>query len=450
MKIIRSLLALFLAFPAAAQVRVVPALQGHAAPSASILSAPAISAPSVSAPLVPALSPSLLSAPAAPQAPVAAVPAALPARTVLGLRDDADRLYAALADIHSREKANETPSALNALKRALIADFDGVIAGLPAVELPEGQSARGRVKVLRRERAKAERAGEPSRLAAVSGELAVLQLRVAREMISDASPVAPKAFMRNAALWSLVGAHNSAAASAAEAMRLEALARGEEAFGDGRPYVTWSRWSNIHTELDTAARHARNGRPAEAAKALRAAAETLRRAGRDASDLKAAATFDRLAAAPDSDAIIEAKALVAHPEVKTAVPVPYEKLSNALRAQVHALESARADYLETLEFETSLRRAEAVLSSPRPKAADREQARERLSAAAEWSRRGRVEAKRIAARNLEAAVAALDRGDLKLAARHAGWAVDALDERRAELSRIALAVRRRLLSALSS
>lgn len=450
MKIFRALLALFLALPAAAQVRVVPAFQGHAAPSISVLAAPSLSAPSLSAPLVPSLSPSLLSAPAAPQAPVAVAPAALPARTVLGLRDDADRLYAALANIHSREKANETPAALNALKRALLLDFDGVIAGLPAVELGEGPSPRGRVKILRRERAKAERAGEPVRLAAVSGELAALQLRVAREMISEYSPVAPKAFKRNAALWSLVGAHNSAAASAAEAVRLEALARGEEAFGDGRPYVVWNRWSNIHAELEQAALHARNGRPAEARRLLRAAAATLRLAGRDASDLKAAAAFEALAKRPKSDAILAAKALVPHPDVKTAAPVPYEKLSSAMRAQVHALESTRADYLETLEFETSLRRAEAVLTSPRPSAADRAQARERLIAAAEWAGRGRVEAKRLAARNLEAAVAALDRGDLTLAARHASWTVDALVERRAELTRIALSVRRRLLNALSS
>jgi len=447
MKILRSLLALFLVLPAAAQIRVVPSLRGASSPTVTVQSAPALAAASMAAP---ALSPSLLAAPAAPQAPVAAVPAAaLPARTVLGLRDDADRLYAALADIHSREKANETPSALNALKRALIADFDGVISGLPAVELREGQYA-ARLKVLRRERAKAERAGVPLRLAAVSGELAALQLRVARHMISDASPVGPKAVKRNAALWSLVGAHNSAAASAAESVRLEALARGEEAFGDGRPYLTWQRWSNIHAELEQAALHARNGRPAEARAALRTAAATLRLAGRDAADLTAAARFEALAKRPRSAAILAAKSLVAHPDVKTPAPVPYENLSSALRAQVHALESARADYLETLGFETSLRHAEALLTSPRPSAADRAQARRRLADAAKWAGRGRVEAKRLAARNLSAAVEALDRFDLTLAVRHTRWTTDALSERRAELARIALSVRRRLLSGLSA
>jgi len=447
MMIFRSLLALLLAFPAAAQVRLVPALRGAAAP-AILLQSPTLSAPSL--PSLPALSASALPAAAVAQAPSVAASAALPARTVLGLRDDADRLYAALAAIHSREKANETDAVLKALKRALIADFDGVIAGLPAPVLQPGETNAARVKVLRRERAKAERAGVPLRLAAVSGELAALQLRVAREMISESSPVAPKTFKRNAALWSLVGAHNSAAASAAEATRLEALARGEEVFGDGRPYIIWHRWTNINAQLGYAAGHARNGRPAEARAILRAAAATLRLAGRDAADLKAAAAFEALAKRPKSDAILAAKFLVAHPDVKTPAPIPYEKLSAALRAQVHALESGRADYLLTLDHETGLRRAEALLTSPRPSAADRAQARALLSAAAEWAGRGRVEAKRLAARNLEAAVAALDGGDLTLSARHAHWTVDALVERRAELSRIGLSVRRRLLSSLGA
>lgn len=445
---IRALLALLLAFPAAAQIRVVPALKGSAAPSISF-QAPA-TIPSFAAAPLPALSASVLPAAAAPQAPAAVVPVPLPARTVLGLRDDADRLYASLAAIHSKEKANETHSRLNALKRALLADFDGVLAKLPAPVLEEGQTNTARLKVLRRERAKAERANDPKRLAAVSGELAALQLRVAREMISEASPVGPRAFKRNAAMWSLVGAHNSAAASAAEAVRLEALAKGEEAFGDGRPIVLWNRWSNIHSALDEAALHARNGRPAEARTVLRDAAATLRAAGRDASDLAAALAFEKLAKKPQSGAILGAKSLVAHPDVKTRTPIPYEQMTAALRSQVHALESARADFLVTLEHETALRRAQALLSSPRPSASDRASARKALAAAAEWAGRGRVEAKRLASRNLLAAIAALDGHDLTLTARHAGWTVDTLVERRAELTRIALSVRRRLLGGLTS
>jgi hypothetical protein len=416
--ILRAWLALLLAVPAFAQIRVVPALQGSAAPSVSLFSAPAIAPTSFEPSLAPALTPSFLPAAAAPVPVVSA--AVLPARTVLGLRDDADRLYAALAAIHSREKAGEISPALTELKRALIADFDGVLAKLPAAD-PDGAETR-----------------------------AAVQLRTARRMLSSESPVGPRALKRNAALWSLVGAHNSAAAAAAESSRAEALARGEEAFGDGRPYLVWNRWSNIHAELEQAALHARNGRPAEARKQLKTAAATLRLAGRDASDVSAASAFEALAQTPDSAAILAAKALVAHPELKTRAQVPYAELSASLRAQVHALESSRADYLDILERETSVRLAEALLSSPRPSAADKAKARAFLAAAAEWAGRGRVEAKRIAARNLAAAVDAVDRGDLALAVRHAGWTVDALVERRAELSRIALSVRRRLLHALSA
>ncbi len=411
---IRSLLALLLALPAAAQVRVVPALQGSAAPAISLYSVP-LAAPSFNSALIPALTPSL-SAAAAPTLPVAPVPAAaLPARTSLGLRDDADRLYAALAAIHSKEKAGEPAPALLELKRALLADFDGVIARLPE-----------------------------------NDDKAASQIRTARLMLSKDSPVGPPAFKRNAALWSLVGAHNSAAAASAEALRAEALAASEETFGDGRPYLVWNRWSNIHAELEQAALHARNGRPAEARKLLRAAAATLRAAGRDATDLNAAASFDAMAKRPKSDAILAAKTLVPHPEVKTRTPIAYAEMSATLRAQVHALESSREDYLQTLDRETALRVAEALLSSPRPSAADQAKARATLLAAAEWAGRGRVEAKRIAARNLLAAIAALDGDDLTLAARHATWTVDALAERRAELTRIALSVRRRLLASLRS
>ncbi len=422
MKIFRFLLALLLASPAAAQIRVIPPL-----PAPSFVSPPVAA---LSAPLLPA--------------------AALPARTVLGLRDDADRLYAALAAIHSRDKVGEASPALAGLKRALIADFDGVIARLPPAALAADETPAARVKALRRERAQAERNSTPARLASVTGELAAMQLRAGRDMLAADSPIGPRAFKRNAALWSLVGAHNSAAASAAEAARLEAFAQGEAAFGDGRPFIVWNRWSNMHAQLEQAARHARNGRPAEARRLLRSAAAILRRSGHDAADLNAAAAFAALARQPDSATILAAKNLVAHPDVKTRTAIAYGEFNSARRAQVHALESARADYLETLDHETSLRLAEALLSSPRPSTADKARARVFLTSAAEWAGRGRIEAKRLAARNLLSAVAALDRGDRKLAARHAGWAVDTLVERRAELSRIALSMRRRQLGGLSS
>ncbi|MDX6770937.1 MAG: hypothetical protein SF051_15500 [Elusimicrobiota bacterium] len=455
MRLLLSLLLLAPAVDAAAPVRVVPRL------TPTLIGVTVVPPPVASARLLSA--DSLLSAPAlAPRpvlVPAAPLPAAvLPARTVLAVRADADRLYAALAEVHSREKAGEPQSSLADLKRALLGEFDGALAGLPAME--SGADLRARVKTLRRERAAAvkavdaapaaRRAEASTRLARVSGALAVAQLKTGREMLSDAAPVGPKALRRNAALWSLVGAHNSASVAAAEAGYLEALSRGEEAFGDGRPFVVTSRWRQLHSELDEAARHARNGRPAEAAALLRTAAAALRAAGRDAADARAASALERLAAAPASAAILSAKDLVRHPTLKTVQPVSYEDLGAALRAQAHALESGRADYLETAAHEASLRRAEALLASRRPTKAERAEAGRLLAAASAWSARGRVEAKRLTAANAAAAERATANGDLALAARHAGWAADALAERREELLRIGLSLKRRLLRSLGA
>ena len=67
-----------------------------------------------------------------------------------------------------------------------------------------------------------------------------------------------------------------------------------------------------------------------------------------------------------------------------------------------------------------------------------------------WAKRGRVDAKRSAALNLDSASLALARGDRALAAKHIGWAADGLEARRDEIRRIGLSVRGRLLRALSS
>jgi hypothetical protein len=97
-----------------------------------------------------------------------------------------------------------------------------------------------------------------------------------------------------------------------------------------------------------------------------------------------------------------------------------------------------------LARETALARWTEVLAGPRPTPADRASARADMEEARTWSRRGFVGAKQIAAQDLDAALAALDRGDDALAARHAGWARDELSGRRADLERIAAGLRARL------
>ncbi len=443
---LRALLVLLLAAPAFAQLRAVPALTVP------------VSVPS-------ALSAATLSAPSLPDKPAFSVvvpsgflaPAPGPARTAANLRDDADRLYASLAKIHSRVKAGEKDDALKDVKLALIGDFDGAVKNLAVTAT--GDDLRARVKALRKDRAAAEKAllkaPSSSRAQAardyadVSGTLAAYQLKAASELLLSAnSPVNSKAWKRNAALWALVGAHNSASAAAAEAAYLEALAKGEQAFGDGRPYLYWNRWRSVKTELETAARDARNGREDKAAKALLDLAAVLKATG-DKKDAADAAALETLAAAPDSDKILARAAKVAHPSIKVRTPVAYSDMNAGLRSQVHALESARADYLDAAASVADLRRAAILLSSPKPTKADLALAAKVAAGVEAWAKRGRVDAKRTAALNLEAAREAQARGDLKLAARHLGWAADALQIRLGELERIALAVRRRLLASLS-
>lgn len=455
---LRALLSLFLVLPAAAQVRVIPGLTAISAPTVAVRPAFETPASLQSAPLLPSLNPSLL-APSTPDKPVVApVPAATPvaARTAAVLRDDADRLYAGLAAIHSRVKAGEKEKDLTDLKRAFLGDFDGVAAGLGVAE--SGDELRAKIKELRASRTQAEKALEKApafaredasrRLAAVSGELGVYQLKAAHELLGAKSPVGPKALKRNAALWSLVGAHNSAAAAQTEAAYLQARALGDDAFGDGRPYLYWNRWRNFATELQDAARDARNGRPTQAAESLRDAASVLR-GTMDAADAEAAAELERLATAPDSDAILAARSLIRHPSIKSRTPIAYSDLSASLRSMVHTLESGREDYLDILAAETNLRRAADLIASPRPAPADLKLAARLAAAVDAWAKRGRVDAKRSAALNLDSASLALTRGDLILAARHVGWAADALEERREAVRRIGLSVRGRLLRALA-
>lgn len=441
MIIFRALLSLLYVVPVWAQIRSVPVLPARISVPSIFAVAP-LSLPSA---IPSSLSVSLVSFAAEPVAPLP-VPAA---RAAAALRDDADRLYIAIAEVHSRAKAGESESALIQLKRAIQGDFDGVISGLPAGELSE-------LKALRKVRAAAEKSLDANptaeasrRLAAVSGRLAAVQLKTANRMISADSPVGPRTFKRNAALWSLIGAHNSAAAAAVEADYLEALARGEEAFGDGRPHLYWSRWRNLHTELDEAARHARNGRLVQAAKLLSEASIALS-TSRDARDIAAAVELKALADAPVSAAILSAKALIARPTLKSRAAVAYADLGAAQRSQIHALESARLDFLETAKREADLRRAAVALSSRRPTKAEKARALALARAAAEWAKAGRVEGKRRAALELAAGLAAAERGDLELAVRHFGWAADALAERRAELWRIGSAIQRRMIRGLSA
>ncbi|MDE2490546.1 MAG: hypothetical protein KGM24_06835, partial [Elusimicrobia bacterium] len=234
-----------------------------------------------------------------------------------------------------------------------------------------------------------ERGAAARRRAALHGEIAALQLRAAWLQLTGAAPLTAPAVRRNAALWSLVGAYNSAAAARADAGWLEGRERAEALF-DGGAVVVSRRWTVARPQDDAAAPPRR-----------------------------------RLA-------------------VPVATAVGYDGAGKAVRAQLHALDSAKREYLAVLAREAALARWTRVLSGPRPTKRDRAAARADLLEARDWAARGFVAAKQSAAQELDAALSALARGDDALAARHAGWAQDELAQRRAELERIAAGLRARL------
>ena len=426
MTIFRALLALLLAVPAFAQIRSIPPIGS-----------------------------SLRVLPATP---------VLSERAAFELQKDADRLYAALAQVHNQAQAGVPAAALAPAKRAVAADLRGVLTQLPAGP-SDWKELSARLKSSRAERKDLERAGDPEtraagsrRRAELNNEIYTLQMRAAMAQLMGQAPLNAPAFRRNAALWSLVGAFNSAAAGRAESGWREGLDRAEAVFGDGRAVVVSRRWRNAHTELDAAARDARNGRSAQAAERFADLAEVLRKAPvEDAEHLtrhRAAASALHAAAsaalsgeegAALSERALAVKNLIPHPKISEPTAVSYDGADKAVRAQFHALQSAKKEYLAVLAREAALSRWALILAGPRPTKSDRSAAKVDLAEARAWAGRGFVGAKQVAAQNLNAALAALDRGDNTLAARHAAFARDELAGRRVELERIADGLRARLL-----
>ncbi len=399
-------------------------------------------------------------------APAGLAPApALTERALFELQKDADRIYAALAAVHSQERTGAAPEAARTAKRELAADLGGVLSQLPA-DASDWSALSSRLKDLRRERASVERAATESpearsagarRRAELNASIYALQLRAAYAQLMGGAPLPSPALRRNAALWSLVGAYNSAAAGRADAGWREGLDRAEAVFGDGRAVMVSRRWRNARTELDDAARDARNGRLERAADGFARVAGLLRRVPvNDAEHLArhraAAELLDAaaLAARGGEDGAEltaraeEAKNSIPHPKLPEPTLISYDALDQAARAQAHALDSAKADYLAVLAREASLSRWAQVLAGPRPSPSDRAAARADFQEARAWAGRGFVGPKQLAAQELDAALDALARGDDALAARHAGWARDELTRRRGDLERIASGLRARL------
>lgn len=386
--------------------------------------------------------------------------AALTERANLELGKDADRIYASLAAIHSREIKGAAPEALRADKLALLADLRGVLGQLPPAAARDWPAVSSELKNLRAERATLEAAGPSaaSARAELNADIARLQLHAAYLQLTGRAPLEAHALRRNAALWSLVGAYNSAAAGKADAAWGEGRERAAALFGDGENVVVARRWRAVDTELDELARDARNGREAKAREKLRELAAFLRRAPATGAEnlarhREAADKLDAAAALGDgklmSSSALSIKDVLPHPRLPDEAAVSYAGADKLQRAQLHQLDSIKAEHARVLEREAALSKYSRLLAAPRVAKKERDAAREAFESARVWAARGFVAGKQVAAQALEAALAALDRGDLKLASKHAGWAADELAQRRAELERTGRGVLNRLARLLS-
>ncbi|MDE2511523.1 MAG: hypothetical protein KGL74_10405, partial [Elusimicrobia bacterium] len=173
---LRALLALLLAAPAFSQIRTVPPV-----------AAPVFAAPALPETAAASAGSSLPSLPAAPL---------LSERAAFELQKDADRLYAALAQVHNRAQAGTPAAELAPAKRAMAADLRGVLTQLP--EAPsDWKELSARLKNLRAERAALERAGDDPearaagsrRRAQLNNEIYVLQMRAALAQLTGRAPL---------------------------------------------------------------------------------------------------------------------------------------------------------------------------------------------------------------------------------------------------------------------
>ena len=393
----------------------------------------------------------------------------LSSRAFLELQIDSNRLLTSLAQVHSLALSGVPPAELEAPKRAIIRDMDQVLSQLTIALPTDREAMSSRLREIRAERtalesaqAKADSAAARHRLIELNEEIYALQIRNARLQLKGKSSRNPPALRRNAALWSLLGAFNSAAAGHADAGWMERPRTTVSIAADGTTVIVSGRWNNAHTAIETAAQDARNDRVALARQRLAGLAAKLRRTSRpDVHHLnrhdEAAAALEALAtdksAAKDPVALsaqaLAIKDLLPHPKILVPTAIPYTDPATAARSRKHAVERIRnKDFVQTLKYETLLTRWSLALFADNPRAKVLVAARAAVAEVHTWMARNiGDEFKQLAAQNLEAALAALDAGDVGLAARQIVMARDELPKLREHFDRVASAMevsRRRL------
>jgi len=435
-------------------------------------------------------------------------------RAALELKLDAEELYVGLREIHDLA-ARQGDILLRERKTSYLTRLQKIAGGVDAASVVNApyKAASARLKRLHKERdslvdaqAQAAKAQDPARLDALNETAIELhrsilktQLGVSILQLTGKSRLASKAARRNAAIWTLAGAYNSAAALEAEVRysanrsrlrekRREYLTR--DAFGrpvrvfnlegfdidvfppveGGKPVVTirQQRWRNVLTNLAGAARDARNGRPDEAVEKLDTITALYTIADksvkpevrRDYARIANALAIARKSVAkgkPDaSDRIEDIAELLSYPKLSSWKDVAYEGLDKALRSQAHTLtgnlqETTRVlRHLSELEYwrdllNAALRPAQGGVGRALSK---RERTRmvEAMESIRAWAERGKVRPKQEAATALATAADALAREDLVMARERVLRAREALQRRVNDLDSISANVRRRAAS----
>ncbi len=441
-------------------------------------------------------------------------------RAIYEIQREVDSLYAELSEIHSAEKQG-LGAALGARKKELLAQLDGLFASVPGPQvsdraiktlsrnLKEAQAARTNLYNHARGR-RWQDAGldlvEFNRRA-VELNLAVLklQLQTARLHLRGKTNLGYKSFRRNAALWTLLGAYNSAVGLKSEIRfrdsleNMEGKVREYRTLGqDGIPIrvfelpgfdiellggtgekpqvsVRQQRWRNVLTVIEEAARDARNGRAAEAEAAIDEIMklytvdyrgemdEGLSRRyliiGGALMSLKHIAT--KLKTAEDAAyksgadeftrAATRIPEIIPHPKLSMGQNVAYEGLDTALRSQAHTLDSNIRETEKVLRHVADLEYAAEIIAASLPhpqRKLVRKVTKRELKAIAElvdglhaWTQRGFVRQKQAATGYLATAARGLETGDLKLAQKFIEYTAQILRERVDAMSNISSRVR---------
>lgn len=435
-------------------------------------------------------------------------------RAARELKLDAEKLYVTLREIHDIS-VRQGDAGLRDRKLALLQRLDTAARNVPAAPVVQEpyQAASNQLKDLHKQRdmlidaqgqaAAAQNGAKLDALneAAIELHRSILkaQFGVSTLLLTGKSRLNSKPMRRNAGIWTLGGAFNSASALEAEVRyhtnrhrlrekRSEYLT--QDAFGrpvrvfnlegfdievfppidGGKAIVTirQQRWRNVLTNLRDAARDSRAGRHDAASNRLDTivgiytVAETSvePEIRRDYKRIAHALNEAREAVANRqenaSDLIEAIGEMLSYPQLSTWEDVAYHGMEKALSSQAHTLignlnESVRVlRHLSELEYwqdllNAALRPEQGGVGRPLSKR-ERTRIRGGMDSILSWAKRGKVRPKQETAIALETAATAMEREDFVMARERIKRAHTALQRRLKDLDSISAHVRNRAAS----